>query len=161
MNIVWDSCVCYEEGTNLIGEIFASADDVETYKECHKICQSQINCEYWTHYSGNERSNSCHLRNKISSISRESDDPDSANYVSGTKNCNVPITKDVRYDPSQDSSTEKSPNDISKKKSEEKSLHHVIAEHCLPKLVCELHRKSIEEFETYSDSEKSLISLIG
>ena len=40
-------------------------------------------------------------------------------------------------------------------------LHHVIAEHCLPKLVCELHRKSMEEFETYSESEKSLISLIG
>ena len=87
------SCVCYEEGTNFIGQTFARADDMETYQECQKLCQSQVNCEYWSHYSGDERSNTCLLKNRISSVSRASDDPDSIHFVSGTKNCNVPITK--------------------------------------------------------------------
>ena len=52
-------CVCYEQGTNFIGQTFARADDMETYQECQKLCQSQINCEYWSHYSGDERSNTC------------------------------------------------------------------------------------------------------
>ena len=92
------NCVCYEEGTNFIGQTFARADDIETYQECHKLCQSQINCEYWSHYSGNERSNTCLLKNKISALSRASDDPDSLYFVSGTKNCNVPITKGIVID---------------------------------------------------------------
>ena len=86
-------CVCYEEGTNFIGQTFARADDMETYQECQKLCQSQINCEYWSHYSGDERSNTCLLKNRITALSRASDDPDSVYFVSGTKNCNVPITK--------------------------------------------------------------------
>ena len=88
-------CVCYEEGTNLIGETFAKADDVETYRECQKLCASQNNCEYWSHYTGGENSNSCLLKNKISTISRESDNPESGHFVSGTKNCNVPITTGI------------------------------------------------------------------
>lgn len=157
-------CVCYEQGTNFIGQTFARADDMETYQECQKLCQSQINCEYWSHYSGDERSNTCLLKNRISAMSRASDDPDSVYFVSGTKNCNVPITKDVRYDPSRVvSKNKKSLDEANPKKqiSEEKRLHNVIAEHCLPKLVCELHRKSMEEFESFSESEKNLISLIG
>ena len=86
-------CVCYEQGTNFIGQTFARADDMETYQECQKLCQSQINCEYWSHYSGDERSNTCLLKNRISALSRASDDPDSVYFVSGTKNCKVPITK--------------------------------------------------------------------
>ena len=69
---------------------------------------------------------------------------------------------DVRYDPSRVRSDDKTQtNDVSDKQTEEKSLHHVIAEHCLPKLVCELHRKQLEEFESFSESERSLVSLIG
>ena len=90
-------CVCYEQGTNFIGQTFARADDMETYQECQKLCQSQINCEYWSHYSGDERSNTCLLKNRISALSRASDDPDSVYFVSGTKNCNVPITKGNMY----------------------------------------------------------------
>ena len=74
------------------------------------------------------------------------------------------VVLDVRYDPSRVvSKNKKSLDEANPKKqiSEEKRLHNVIAEHCLPKLVCELHRKSMEEFESFSESEKNLISLIG
>ena len=86
-------CVCYEEETNFVGTTFARADDVETYQACQKLCMSQVNCEYWSHYTGNENSNSCLLKKNIMAVSRKSDNDDSVNYVSGTKNCNVPITK--------------------------------------------------------------------
>ena len=75
--------------------------------------------------------------------------------------CDAFCISDVRYDPSRVVS--KNAKEVRPKKqiSEEKRLHNVIAEHCLPKLVCELHRKSMEEFESFSESEKNLISLIG
>lgn len=77
---------------------------------------------------------------------------------------NIYLLLDARYDPSRVvSKSGKSSEEVKPKTeiSEEKRLHTVIAEHCLPKLVCELHRKSMEEFETFSESEKNLISLIG
>ena len=88
-------CICYEEETNFVGQTFAKADDVETYQACQKLCMSQVNCEYWSHYTGNENSNSCLLKKNIMAVSRKSDNEDSVNYVSGTKNCNVPITKGI------------------------------------------------------------------
>ena len=40
-------------------------------------------------------------------------------------------------------------------------MYSVIAEHCLPKLVCELHAKGIEELQSFSESERTLVKLIG
>ena len=42
---------------------------------------------------------------------------------------------------------------------EQMKMFLVISEHCLPKLVCELHAKSYGA--VFSESEKSLMSLIG
>ena len=89
-------CVCHEEGTNFVGETFARADNVANARVCQKLCKSQINCEYWSHHTEQEKT--CLLKNKISAISRESDNPESANFVSGTKNCNIPITKGIILD---------------------------------------------------------------
>ena len=90
-----DECVCYEEGTNFVGHTFAKADYVETYRECQKLCESQPDCVYWSHYTGMPNSNSCFLKNKLATIRRESGNGDSVNFVSGTKYCNLPKTSGI------------------------------------------------------------------
>ena len=68
---------------------------------------------------------------------------------------------DIRYDPSRVQTDRQSPNEGSNVPLVDDNLYSVISEHCLPKLVCELHSKLLEEFESFSESEKSLVSLIG
>ena len=74
---------------------------------------------------------------------------------------------DIRYnDPStvplsHSSDDDKSLNKDSRAPLVDDNMYSVISEHCLPKLVCELHRKSMEEFESFSESEKNLVRLIG
>ena len=84
-------CVCYEQGVNFVGHSVAKADDVETYQECQKLCESQNDCRYWTHYSGLSNFNTCFLKTKLGELSREIDNTGAVNYVSGSKSCRVPI----------------------------------------------------------------------
>ena len=98
MNAKGDSCVCYEEGRNFIGEIFATSRSKElTRRVCHNMCRGQINCEWWSYYE-RENTKTCHLRNHITGSSTTEDDPDNAYFTSGWKKCrDVPITTGIYH----------------------------------------------------------------
>ena len=87
-----NTCVCYEEHVNLEGHTVARADDVESYLACQKLCEHHVDCHFWSHYTGDPSFNTCFLKTKVGKISRKSDDPNSKNYVSGSKSCAMPKT---------------------------------------------------------------------